>query len=93
MSGRGYARLIPERQRQGYDVKLVFLKLASVDLAIARVAARVAQGGHGVPESCHPASIHCRLAKLQPRVSAFVNRWMIDDNSGERAMTVEAGGT
>jgi len=30
---------------------LIFLKLASVELAIERVAARVAQGGHAIPES------------------------------------------
>jgi predicted ABC-type ATPase len=34
----------------GYTVKLIFLSLGSVDEAIARVATRVRQGGHNVPE-------------------------------------------
>ena len=34
----------------GYEVRLVFVSLPNVDLALARVAGRVAAGGHGVPE-------------------------------------------
>src|SRR6185503_10125445 len=46
LSGRVYARLIPQWRKSGYIVKLVFLSLPNPDVAIARVAARVAQGGH-----------------------------------------------
>ena len=34
----------------GYEVRLVFVSLPNVELALARVAARVAAGGHDVPE-------------------------------------------
>ena len=51
LSGLAYARLIPRWRRQGYRVKLIYLRLASVDLALSRVAARVMQGGHGVPDN------------------------------------------
>lgn len=37
LSGRGYARLIPAWRADGYLVKLFFLRLASPELAIARV--------------------------------------------------------
>ena len=50
LSGRHYARLIPQWQSSGYRVKLFFLKLASPELAIARVRQRVRSGGHNVPE-------------------------------------------
>ena len=50
LSGHGYAQMIPRWRTAGYYVKLIFLNLATSDLAIARVAARVAQGGHNVPE-------------------------------------------
>ena len=45
LSGFMYARLIPRWQGQGYRIKLLFLSLATPELAIARVATRVAQGG------------------------------------------------
>jgi predicted ABC-type ATPase len=46
VSGRGYARLIPGWQMDGYIVKLFFLRLGSPELVIARVRQRVREGGH-----------------------------------------------
>jgi predicted ABC-type ATPase len=51
LAGRGYTRAVPRWREVGYNVKIVFLSLPSVELAIARVRTRVAQGGHDVPES------------------------------------------
>jgi predicted ABC-type ATPase len=48
LSGKRYARLIPEWQELGYRIELIYLRLRSVRLALARIAARVAQGGHSV---------------------------------------------
>ena len=92
LSGRGYARLIPQWQRRDYEVKLVFLKLASVDLAIARVAARVAQGGHGVPEAVIRRRFSAGWRNFDAVYRRLVDRWMIYDNSGERPEMIEAGG-
>jgi predicted ABC-type ATPase len=50
LSGRIYARRIPIWQKAGYHVQLVFLSLPAVELALERVKARVAQGGHDIPE-------------------------------------------
>ena len=48
LSGKVYARLIPKWRAEGYVVKLFFLALPSVELAIERVKNRVRQGGHDV---------------------------------------------
>lgn len=50
LSGRPYARLIPQWQKLGYRVELIFLRLSAVELAIERVRIRVSQGGHGITE-------------------------------------------
>ncbi|MCK5733781.1 MAG: AAA family ATPase, partial [Candidatus Latescibacteria bacterium] len=50
LSGRLYARMIPKWQQLGYKVKLIFLSLPDLEMAISRVSLRVAQGGHSVPE-------------------------------------------
>ena len=51
LASRFYAGWLSELQSNGaYRVSLVFLWLRSVDLAIARVAARVKLGGHSIPE-------------------------------------------
>src|SRR6266849_5641297 len=44
LSGRAYAQDIPDWQAAGYRVELIFLKLRSIRLALARVKGRVAQG-------------------------------------------------
>ena len=50
LSGRGYARMIPRWQEQGYWVTLVYLRVSSPEVVIARVRQRVQEGGHDVPE-------------------------------------------
>lgn len=59
LSGRGHLTLIKQWQAAGYWIKLIFLQLASPEEAIARVAQRVRQGGHDIPE----AVIRRRFAK------------------------------
>lgn len=41
--------MIRDARQQGYRVELVFIGLRSPELHIARVAQRVAQGGHDIP--------------------------------------------
>ena len=48
LSDHVYARLIPRWRSAGYRVRLIFLSLPTADMAITRVATRVAQGGHNV---------------------------------------------
>ena len=43
-------RHFPVWRSSGYLVKLIFLSLPNVEIAIERVATRVMQGGHNVPE-------------------------------------------
>ena len=50
LSGRGYARMIPRWQEQGYWVTLVYLRVSSPEVVIDRVRQRVLEGGHDVPE-------------------------------------------
>jgi predicted ABC-type ATPase len=51
LSGRTYAPLMKGLGRVGDRIVLFFLRLPTADLAMVRVANRVRQGGHAVPES------------------------------------------
>ncbi|MBC7755457.1 MAG: zeta toxin family protein, partial [Bdellovibrio sp.] len=51
LSGKYYATQIPAWQKLGYKIKLIFLALPNSEMAIKRVAARVASGGHNIPEN------------------------------------------
>jgi predicted ABC-type ATPase len=51
LSGRGYIRLFEKMRMNGYRIVVFYLWLPSADMSVARVKARVRQGGHNVPES------------------------------------------
>lgn len=81
LSGLGYARQISLWRAAGYAVVLHFLALPSADMAVQRVAQRVRQGGHNIPE----AVIRRRFASGQAnlaRYCALVDDWDVYDNSG-----------
>ncbi len=82
LSGRHYTQVIPRWRAAGYHVKLIFLNLPSADLAVARVASRVAQGGHNVPESVVRRRFDSGLRNFYNVYRALVNSWILYDNSG-----------
>lgn len=82
LSGVTYARRISEWKRLGYHIKLIFLSLATVDMAVARVSARVAQGGHGVPEAVIRRRFEAGLRNFDRVYKPLVNTWVHYDNSG-----------
>lgn len=51
LAGRSYAKLLRQMKGDGYRIVLFFLWLPNANLAVARVANRVRQGGHHVPET------------------------------------------
>lgn len=50
LSSSQYARRIPLWRTQGDTTTPIFLEVPSSDFAVARVALRVAMGGHNIPE-------------------------------------------
>jgi len=94
LSGRGYARLIPQWRQSGYTVKLFFLQLPSPEMAIARVRQRVCGGGHSVPEDVVRRRFHAGLKNFSDVYKPLVNQWSVFDNSGlEPVLLTEGGNT
>lgn len=91
LSGRIYARMIPRWQKAGYHVKLIFLSLPSGELAITRVAARVAQGGHNVPEAVILRRFGSGLRNFHASYRSLVDSWVLYDNSGPTPIPLDAG--
>ena len=91
LSGRGYARLIPQWQEQGYLVELFFLRLPSTETAIERVARRVSEGGHAVPDAVIRRRFHVGWRNFETVYRNMVNRWALYDNSGNAPTLLERG--
>lgn len=82
LSGHGYIRWIPQWQANGYHVKLLFLRLPTPEAAIKRVAQRVAEGGHHVPESVIRRRFDAGWRNFNQNYRDLVDDWFMYDNSG-----------
>jgi len=91
LSGRCYAALIPSWRSAGYDVQLIFLALPTADLAIARVSARVAQGGHGIAEEVLRRGFDKGLHNFHTIYRGLVSSWVLYDNSGSTPRLILSG--
>ncbi len=91
LSGRHYARLIPQWQSAGYSVKLFFLKLVSPELAIARVQQRVRTGGHNVPEPIIRRRFAAGLRNFELLYKSLVDEWALYDNSETAPKLIDEG--
>ncbi|MDL1981015.1 MAG: zeta toxin family protein [Deltaproteobacteria bacterium] len=92
LSGRGYGRMIPEWQAIGYRVKLIFLSLPNLEMAIERVATRVAQGGHDVPVAVIRRRFEAGIRNFNEIYKSLVDTWILYDNSQEEPDMLEQGG-
>ena len=92
LSGRGHARRIREWRARGYRVRLVFLRLPTPELAIARVARRVALGGHGVPEEAIRRRFFRGWRNFKELYRGLVDDWKLYDNAGKVPVLLAGGG-
>src|SRR6266571_7462402 len=91
LSGLMYARLIPTWQAIGYRVKLMYLSLRSPEIAIARVADRVSQGGHSIPEAVIRRRFEAGWRHFNSNYKLLVNAWALYDNSNPKPVLIEEG--
>jgi len=96
LASRTFAPWIRARRGEGYAVHLVFLWLASPELAIARVARRVEMGGHAVPDEVVKRRYAAGLRNFFGLYRPLVTTWQAFDNSEpsgpRRIARGEAGG-
>ncbi len=91
LAGRTYVRMIRQWREDGYPVELIFLALASPEEALARVAARVAQGGHLVPDEAVRRRFFVGLDNFQTIYRPEVTVWWKYDNSGYEPKLIAQG--
>lgn len=91
LSGKTYAQMIPEWQQMGYRVKLVFLQLPDVAIAIERVKYRVEQGGHNIPEKIIRRRYEKGWQNFQSLYKDLVDAWILFDNSGMAPELLDKG--
>jgi len=91
LAGRSYARHIRRWQADGYHVTLFFLRLPSPEVAISRVAQRVSQGGHNVPEAVIRRRFAAGWKNFEERYRHAVDTWVLYDNTEKRPRLIDWG--
>lgn len=91
LSGLIYARLIPKWRQLGFRVKLIYLSLPDSQMAVERVAYRVAQGGHFISEDVIRRRFDAGWLNFHSRYKLLVNAWALYDNSQPQPVLIEEG--
>ena len=92
LSGRGYARQIPQWRQTGYRVELIFLSLPSADMAVQRVAERVRQGGHDIPDATIRRRFEAGKRLFTTVYQPLVDQWVLYDNAGDEPALMDWSG-
>jgi predicted ABC-type ATPase len=89
LSGHTHMSRLKRWKSSGYRIEIVFLRLASPQIAIRRIAERVKQGGHNV----EPADVLRRFERgwrnFCVSYRTLADSWAVYDNSGERPQLIE----
>lgn len=89
LSGLGYRQHIDRWRALGYHVSLYFLALPNAEAAIGRVAERVRQGGHDIPEPVIRRRFAAGLRNLNEHYKIRVDAWALYDNAGSEPVLLE----
>jgi len=90
LSGRAHAGRLQQWKAAGYRIEIAYLRVASTELALKRIASRVRQGGHNVPR----ADVIRRFGRSWSNFSRIyrplADAWWAYDNSGVKPMLLES---
>ncbi|MGH8270737.1 MAG: zeta toxin family protein [Gammaproteobacteria bacterium] len=91
LAGQSYVGRLKRWKAEGYRIEMFFLQLDSPHLALARVRARVKQGGHAVPRADVLRRYERGWENFLRRYRPLTDAWSVYDNSGELPVLLEQG--
>jgi len=89
LSGLTYLGRLKRWKAAGYQIEIVYLRLASPQLALRRIAARVKQGGHDVPRADVLRRFERGWKNFAAAYRLQADAWAVYDNSGDRPKLLE----
>lgn len=92
LTTKSYINTIEAAKQNGYEVKLLFIWLNDVELAIERVNIRVKDGGHNIPEEVIKRRYKKGISNLINIFMSLCSYWLVIDNSDKPLTFVAEGG-
>ncbi|GAA6620923.1 zeta toxin family protein [Scytonema sp. NUACC26] len=81
LAAKTFAPFIVNCRAKGYTINLIYFWLRSPDLAVERVARRIASGGHSIPEDVIRRRYERGRKNLVSLYLPLCDGWMVYDNS------------
>lgn len=92
LATRSLIKTVRKAQELGYEATVIYLWLSSPDLAVERIKARVAAGGHHIPEETVRRRYKVGLKYFFDDYAPTCDRWILADNSELPFKVVAEGG-
>ena len=89
LSGKSYRSRFIDLKSAGYRIEIVYLRLASPQLALKRIVARVRHGGHDIPKEDVLRRFDRSWQNFQTVYRPLADRWAVFDNSGAEPVLQE----
>jgi predicted ABC-type ATPase len=89
LSGQVYWGRLQRWKDQGYQIEILFLRLSSPQIALRRIAARVRQGGHNVPETDVLRRFVRGWTNFIDFYRPLADAWAVYDNSAAIPVLIE----
>ena len=86
-----YKNKIEKAIENGYNIKLLFFWLPTIEMAINRVAIRVSEGGHNIPEHIISRRYFRGIENLFKIYIPLCNEWAVFDNSDGEPIKIAQG--
>lgn len=80
-ASKSFAPFLENCKQQGYNIIILYLWLESVELALKRVASRVENGGHDIPEQIVRRRYYRGLKNFFDIYVPLSDEWQFYDNS------------
>lgn len=91
LSTRSYKQKLIQAKQNGFKVKLLFFWLPTIEMAVNRVAIRVSEGGHNIPEDVIARRYSRGIENLFKIYIPLCNDWAVFDNSDETPDLIAEG--
>ena len=91
LATKTYRQKLVKASKDGYNVKLLFFWLPTVEMAINRVAIRVSEGGHNIPKPIIVRRYKRGIENLFKIYIPLCNEWAVFDNSDGEPKLIAKG--
>jgi predicted ABC-type ATPase len=90
LSGLTYMTRLKRWKSEGYRIEIVFFRLVSAQLALRRIASRVKQGGHNVPQADVLRRFERGWRNFESAYKPLADSWAAYDPSGNQLQLIAA---